>query len=328
MGSHDLPYAALPTRDPQPLDVARLRADAGRQELVAMVARHTGERLEGSMTTAVAGLHLHRMTCYAGPLHSIQNPILSVIAQGAKRLLVGDDAYEYDPFHYLVSSVDLPVVGKVRMESSAAPYLGLRLDLDVEEIGALIRDQNLPPPGPGEASRGVHVHPLGSSLLDAVLRLVRLLDTPADIPILAPLVKREILYRLLVDGQGLALRQTALQDSHAQRIARSIHQMRTCYDQPLRVEDMARTVHMSVSSFHHHFKAVTAMSPLQFQKQLRLQEARRLIFMGDGDVAVVARQVGYESPSQFSREYSRLFGGPPMRDKRRWLSEPAHAARG
>ncbi|OZI38016.1 AraC family transcriptional regulator [Bordetella genomosp. 10] len=321
MGSHDLPYSALPPLDSEA--AARLREDAARQELVALVARHTGDRLEGSMPTAVPGLHLHRLMCESGPRHSIQNPILSVIAQGGKRLLVGEDVFEYDPFHYMVSSVDLPVVGKVHVASPTEPYLGLRVDLDVDEIGALIRDEHLPPPGPAEAPRGVHVHPLGASMLDAVLRLARLLDTPADIAILAPLIKREILYRLLVNGQGLALRQTALQDSHTQRIARSIHQMRQCFDQPLRVEDMARDAHMSVSSFHHHFKSVTSMSPLQFQKQLRLQEARRLIFMGDGDVAVVARQVGYESPSQFSREYSRLFGTAPMRDKRRWRMEPA-----
>ncbi|MFC4275479.1 AraC family transcriptional regulator [Achromobacter aloeverae] len=326
MGSNDLPDAAVSPFDQEA--PGRLRDDAARRELAAVLARRTGACVEGVTLTAIPGLHLYRLMCDCGPMHSIQNPILSVIAQGGKRLLVGEDVFEYDPFRYMVSSVDLPVVAEVRPASDAEPYLSLRLDLDVEEIGALIRDDHLPPPGPAEAPRGVHVHPLGGSMLDAVLRLARLLDTPADIPIVAPLIKREILYRLLVNGQGLALRQTALQDSHTQRIARSIHQMRTCYDQPLRVDHMARDAHMSVSSFHHHFKSVTAMSPLQFQKQLRLQEARRLIFMGDGDVAVVARQVGYESPSQFSREYSRLFGTAPMRDKRRWLSESARVAAG
>ncbi|ALM86579.1 AraC family transcriptional regulator [Bordetella sp. N] len=317
----DLPYQIPASRD-----TATPRDVLARQELLTLVARHAGDQLEGSVLTAVPGLHLHRLMCECGPRHTIQNPILSVIAQGGKKLLVGEDVHEYDPFHYMVSSVDLPVVGKVRVASPTEPYLGLRLDLDVEEIGALIRDEHLPPPGAGEAPRGVHVHPLGTPMLDAVLRLVRLLDTPEEIAILAPLIKREILYRLLVNGQGLALRQTALQDSHTQRIARSIEQMRNGYDQPLRVDEMARDAHMSVSSFHHHFKSVTAMSPLQFQKQLRLQEARRLIFMGDGDVAVVARQVGYESPSQFSREYSRLFGTPPMRDKRRWRTAPVPEA--
>lgn len=322
MGSNDMPIATMEAHERQPAGMAGAgAADLAREELVRLIAKWAGT-MEGSMGTAIPGLHLHRLMCECGPRHSIQNPILSVIAQGSKRLLVGDDVYEYDPWHYLVSSVDLPVVGKVAVASATEPYLGMRLDLDVEDIGALIRDENLPPPAQGEVACGVYVYPLGDTMLDSVLRLLRLLDTPVDIPILAPMIKREILYRLLMNGQGTALRQTALQDSHTQRIAKSIFQMREHFTQPLRVDDLARDVHMSVSSFHHHFKSVTSMSPLQFQKQLRLQEARRLMFMGDADVAVVARQVGYESPSQFSREYSRLFGAAPLRDKRRWLREP------
>jgi AraC-like DNA-binding protein len=300
-------------------------ADAGvsgapRRELVRLLTRLT-RNLEGSMSTAVPGLHLHRITCPGGPHHSLQLPIFAVIAQGSKRLLVGNEVYDYDPLHYLVSSVDLPVSAKVAVGSATEPYLGLRLDLDVEEIDALIRDVDPPPSLQGEAARGLYVNRLDAPLLDGVLRLLRLLETPADIPILAPMVKREIMYRLLVNGQGAALRQLVLKDSHTHRIARAIRLLREHYARPLRVQDLARQAHMSPSSFHHHFKAVTAMSPLQFQKQLRLQEARRLMFMSDADVAVVAHQVGYESPSQFSREYSRLFGSAPLRDKRRWLSD-------
>lgn len=302
------------------IDDADILFDAPRRELVCLLTRLTGT-LEGSMATAVPGLYLHRITCPSGPHHALQLPIFGVIAQGSKRLLVGDQVYDYDPLHYMVSSVDLPVSGKVAVGSPTEPYLGLRLDLDVQAIGALIRDVDPLPAPTVEAPRGLYVNRLGDTLLDGVLRLLRLLETPADIPVLAPMVKREIFYRLLVNGQGAVLRQLVQKDSHTQRVARAIRLLREHYVRPLRVEDLARQAHMSVSSFHHHFKAVTAMSPLQFQKQLRLQEARRLMFTSDADVAVVAHQVGYESPSQFSREYSRLFGSAPLRDKRRWMRD-------
>ena len=284
---------------------------------VALLERFTGE-VEGTIETAVPGLSLHRIVNPGGPKPGIQTPALGLIAQGSKRVMVGDDVYVYDPFHYLVSSVDLPVIGQVTVANETQPYLGARLDLDVDAITELIRDENLPPAAHADATRGLFVNRLGSSMLEAVLRLLRLLDTPEDIPILAPLVKREILYRLLMNGQGARLRQIALQDSQTQRIAKAILLLRQHFDQPLRVEAIARDVHMSVSSLHHHFKAVTAMSPLQYQKQLRLQEARRLMLLDVADAATAAHRVGYESASQFSREYSRLFGAPPLRDTRRW----------
>jgi AraC-like DNA-binding protein len=293
--------------------------DSARRELVGLLDRLTSEQ-EGTMETAVPGLGVHRLMRPGGPRHLIQTPAFCVIAQGSKHLMVADELYSYDPLHYLVSSIDLPVVAQVTAANATEPYLGLRLDVDVEEIGELIRNNALPPPTPSYASRGLYVNPLDSTMLDAVLRLLRLLDTPDDIPILAPLIKREILYRLLMNGQGARLRQIALQDSQTQRIAKAIQLLRENFAQPLRVDVMARGVHMSVSSLHRHFKAVTAMSPLQYQKQLRLQEARRLLFMGGADVAVAAHLVGYESASQFSREYSRLFGAPPLRDKRRQSS--------
>ncbi|MFT4171873.1 MAG: AraC family transcriptional regulator [Rhodocyclaceae bacterium] len=293
-----------------------------RQSLASLVDRLTAG-IEGPLMTDVAGLTLYRIMHPSGPHHSVQTPALCLIAQGAKSVLVGDDVYEYDPLHYLVSSVDLPVVGRVRVASDGLPYLGLRLDLDVELIASLISDDHLPSAPFPEPSRGVYVHRLGTPLLDALLRLLRLLDTPADIPILAPMIKREIVYRLLTHGPGAHLRQIALHDSQANRIAKAIRLLHEHFAQPLRMESVARDVHMSVSSLHHHFKAVTAMSPLQYQKHLRLQEARRLIFTADIDVATAAARVGYESPSQFSREYSRLFGAPPLRDKRRWQDDAA-----
>lgn len=291
--------------------------DQARLDLVALLDRFT-TNTEGTRQSEVQGLHLHRISCPGGPSHGIQTPALGLIAQGTKRVMVGDEVYVYDPMHYLVSSVDLPVVGQVAIASDEQPYLGLRLDLDVEEISMLIRDESLPPATHADATRGLYVNRLGTPMLDAVLRLLRLLDTPEDIPILAPMIKREILYRLLMNGPGARLRQIALQDSQTQRIAKAILLLRENFAQPLRVEAIAKDVHMSVSSLHHHFKAVTAMSPLQYQKQLRLQEARRLMLIDMTDAATAAHRVGYESASQFSREYSRLFGAPPVRDTRRW----------
>jgi AraC-like DNA-binding protein len=301
----------------RPSPVADPNLDQARLDLVSLLDRFT-TNVEGTTRCDVQGLHLHRISCPGGPSHGIQTPALGLIAQGTKRVMVGDDVYMYDPMHYLVSSVDLPVMGQVAVASDNEPYLGLRLDLDVEEISALIRDESLPPATHADATRGLYVNRLGTPMLDAVLRLLRLLDTPEDIPILAPMIKREILYRLLMNGPGARLRQIALQDSQTQRIAKAILLLRENFAQPLRVEAIARDVHMSVSSLHHHFKAVTAMSPLQYQKQLRLQEARRLMLIDMTDAATAAHKVGYESASQFSREYSRLFGAPPVRDTRRW----------
>ena len=252
------------------LDIAY---EPARHELLCTLERMTGT-LEGSLDTPIEGLFLHRLSQPTGAKPGLQKAALAVIAQGSKRLFIGDETYEYDPFHYLISSVDLPVVAKVSVASPTLPYLGLRLDLNAEEITELISDENLPPLLPAEASRALCVNPLGGTLLDVVLRLLRLLDAPRDIPILAPMIKRELLYRLLMNGQGVVLRQTVLQDSQLNRVAKAIRILRDNYAQPLRVEEIARDVHMSVSSLHHHFKQATAMSPLQYQKHLRLQEAR------------------------------------------------------
>jgi AraC-like DNA-binding protein len=216
----------------------------------------------------------------------------------------------------------------VRLTSENEPYLGVRLELAIDEIGELIGDEKLPAKANAPASRGMYVNRIAMPVLEPVLRLLRLVETPEDVPIMAPLIKREIMYRLLVNGEGARLRQIALQDSHTQRIAKAISALRVNYAQSLRIEDMARAVHMSVSSFHHHFKAVTAMSPLQYQKQLRLQEARRQMLMTGVDVASAAHSVGYESPSQFAREYGRMFGAPPLRDKQRWLGEAGNDSMG
>jgi AraC-like DNA-binding protein len=307
--------------DAAPHDAEAERFESMRRELLELIERYT-VGVEGVLETAVDGLGVYRITNPGGPKHAVQKPMFAVIAQGSKQLFVGDEVVDYDPMHYLVASVDMPVVGRVMIRSPEEPYLGLRLDLDIREIGDLIGDENLPQDiSRDSASRGLYVDRLDCALLDAVLRLLRLHQRPRDIAILAPMVRREILYRLLMNGQGALLRQTVLQDSQMNRVAKAIRLMRDGYTQPLRVDDIARDVHMSVSSLHHHFKQVTAMSPLQYQKNLRLQEARRLILTADMSVALAAHTVGYESSSQFSREYSRLFGAPPLRDKRRWQEE-------
>jgi len=217
-------------------------------------------------------------------------------------------------------SVDLPLIGQVIDATPSNPYLAMRLNFEPSQIGDIVMEANLPPQT--EASEysqsrfgnAVQISPLNSSLLDAVIRLLQLLETPHEIPIMLPLIRREILYRLLIGEQGNRLRQIALSSSQTHRIAKAIDWLKHNYTESLRIEDVARVAHMSPSGFHHHFKAVTAMTPLQYQKQLRLQEARRLMLGEDIDAATVSHRVGYESPSQFSREYSRLFGAPPLRD--------------
>ena len=322
--SDETPDTATVLAMPMPLEP---ELDAAREELVQLI-RHITRGQDGTVDCAVPGLQVHCISKPDGPKHGFATPALGLIAQGSKRVIVGDDIYVYDPMNYLVTSVDLPVCGQVCVTSEKEPYLGVRLELAVDEIGDLIGDEKLPAKANAPASRGMYVNRIAMPVLEPVLRLLRLLDTPEDIPIMAPLIKREIMYRLLVNGEGARLRQIALHDSHTQRIAKAISALRTNYAQSLRVEDMARAVHMSVSSFHHHFKAVTAMSPLQYQKQLRLQEARRQMLIAGTDVASAAHNVGYESPSQFAREYGRMFGAPPLRDKRRWLGEAGNDALG
>lgn len=288
--------------------------DLARAELVFRLERIAGS-LEGSMETAISGLSVHRQSNFQGSKPSLQTPAFALIAQGAKRLLVGEETYEYDQFNYMVSSVDLPVIAKVAVPSVGQPFLGMRLNVQAEDVRALIDDETLAPALSLEATRGLYISRLDGTLLDVVLRLLRLLDAPTDIPILAPMIKREILYRLLRNGQGGLLRQSVLQGSQINRVAKAITFIRENFVHPLRVEELAREVHMSVSTLHHHFKSVTAMSPLQYQKHVRLLEARRLLVSKDMSVALAAHAVGYESTSQFSREYSRLFGMPPLRDK-------------
>ena len=229
-------------------------------------------------------------------------------------MLLGDDTYVLDVHHFLITSVDLPTVVQIIKASQEKPYLGLILKLDRREISQLMVDSNLPPPRAQQSSRGMAIGEVTLPLLTAFQRLIDLLAEPKDIPILAPIIQREIVYRLLVGDQGARLRHMASAGSQSQQVARAIDWLKSNFTQPLRIEDLATQVNMSTSTFHHHFRALTAMSPLQYQKWLRLNEARRLMLIERLDAATAAFQVGYESPSQFSREYSRLYGAPPLRN--------------
>lgn len=291
-------------------------------ELTALMERFTGRR-DGEHPTAIAPLVLYRASASSAPVHNIYGATLCLIAQGRKHVYLMEERYPYDPAHYLLASVDLPVVGQVVEATPRVPYLGLRLDLDPSQISALILEAGLPGAAKGVApSRGIAVSRLEPVLLAVVVRLLRLLETPQDARVLAPMAIREILYHLLRGEQGERLRQIAADNTQTQRIARAIRYLKQNYAQPFRIEDVAREAYMSPSGLHHHFKAVTAMSPLQYQKTLRLQEARRLMLIEALDAATAGYRVGYDSPSQFSREYRRLFGAPPLRDVARLRSLP------
>ncbi len=264
--------------------------------------------------TAIRGLILARRIEPSKPVSIMYEPRVCVIAQGAKRVQLGDDAYVYDAHHFLLTSVDLPTFVQVIKASPEMPYLGLVLNIDQREISQLMVDSNLPPPSPQQSSRGMATGEVTVPLLAAFQRLIDLLDEPKDVSILAPIIEREIFYRLLVGDQGARLRQIASAGSQSNQIARAIDWLKGNFTKPLRIDELAAQVNMNTSTFHHHFRQVTAMSPLQYQKWLRLNEARRLMLAEKQDATTAAFQVGYESPSQFSREYSRLFGAPPLRD--------------
>jgi AraC-like DNA-binding protein len=245
-----------------------------------------------------------------------------VIAQGSKEIRLGDQCYRYDPAHYLITTAALPIASRVIEASPEQPYLGLVLRLDPTLVSSVLVEAGQLAPQRQFAVQAVDVSLLDADLLDAVVRLVRLVDSPTNARFLMPLVMREIIYRLLMGAQGGRLRQLAALGGATHRIVEAIARLRKDFDQPLRIDDIAREIGMSVSGFHHHFKAVTAMSPLQFQKQMRLQEARRLMLAQGFDAASAGYQVGYNEASHFNREYKKLFGAPPIRDvERLWEAD-------
>jgi AraC-like DNA-binding protein len=285
-----------------------------RDELVGRIARAIRE---DGIVEPLDGLRLRRASAPTELGHGSSYPSFCVVAQGSKEIRLGDRHYRYDPAHYLIATAALPIASRVAEASEERPYLGIVLRLDPSLVGSVMVEAGHPAPRSQSAVTAINVSPLEVGLLDAVVRLVRLLDSPADARFLASLVKREIVYRLLMGEQGDRVRHIAALGGDTNRIAKAIEWLRKDFDQPFRIEDFARELGMSVSGFHHHFKEVTAMSPLQFQKQLRLQEARRLMLGEEFDAASAGYRVGYEDASHFSREYKRLFGAPPMRDVER-----------
>lgn len=285
---------------------------AARTAVAEGIARWTeGGEMEA---TPIPGLSLFQRHEPTEPACGVYEPSICLVVQGAKRVLLGDDIYVYDADHYLITSVHLPTIVRVVEASREKPYLGLRLTFDLREVSRLMADSNLPAPPAQQSSRGMATGAVTPPLLDAFKRLIDLLADERDIPILAPVIQREIIYRLLVGDQGARLRQIAVAGSQSHQIAQVLEWLKGHFADPLRVDDLAAQAGMSASTFHHHFRSMTALSPLQYQKQLRLQEARRLMLTDHLDAGTAAFQVGYESPSQFSREYSRHFGAPPSRD--------------
>jgi AraC-like DNA-binding protein len=287
------------------------RLEQDREELTAIVARLALS--QGVHETHWPALTLFRADVPGAPTCAMYEPGLGLALQGAKQILLGQHPFVHEPASYLVTSVDVPVSSQVLRASPDEPCLCLTFRLDLQRIRELLPE--VEPARAGSASSpGLSLTPLDAGLLDPLLRLARLLDAPRDLAVLGPLIERELLYRLLTGEQGARLAQIATSGSQGHQVSRAIDWLRRHYDEPLRIEELAGRVNMSASSLHHHFRAITAMSPLQYQKQLRLHEARRLLLAGQCDVATAAHRVGYESPSQFSREYSRQFGAPPLRD--------------
>ncbi|EJG1031863.1 AraC family transcriptional regulator [Vibrio parahaemolyticus] len=281
------------------------------QKLAKLIDRWTGD---ANQYDTPSGLRFSRWTTPTPPTSYTHNPSICLIAQGRKRVLLGEESFIYDANHFLISSVDLPIIANIIEASEEQPYLGLIMELDLTEISQLIVDSELAFTQSKEAQKGIAVGELSESLLDAFVRLAELLDEGQNIKILAPIIKREIFYRLLMSEQGTRLHQIVTAGSHSHQIAKAIDWLKNNFVKPLSVGDLASYTGMSKSSFYTHFRSMTSMTPLQFQKKLRLSEARRLMLTENLDAMAATFKVGYESPSQFSREYSRLFGAPPSKD--------------
>ena len=280
-------------------------------ELASLIEANT--RIDGTFPTPIPGLHLSRYSSRTQPGQGVVRcPTLAIVAQGSKQLSLGDEIFTYAPGFCLVVSLDLPVSGRVTSASKAKPFLGMHMDLDIKQIPSLrtsgkIQRANKP-------DRGVFLSRMTPELLDPVLRLLRLLGKPEDSAVLAPLLHREILYRLWRSERGEQLERMAQSDGNASGVVKAVLWLKENFDKPFSIKLIAQETNMSPSGLHHHFKTLTNMTPLEYQKHLRLQEARRLMLVEALDASAAAYHVGYASRSQFSREYSRLFGAPPLRD--------------
>jgi len=281
--------------------------------LAGLIERYA--ETDGTHATAIPRLSLVRSSRPTEPFHGVAEPALCLVAQGRKMALLGNQVFEYDRTRYLLISADLPLVGHVAEASPERPYLCVRLGLNRKLLSAMMLEMTNEARAPAAGTPpGLMLTPVAPELVDAVTRLVALLERPDDIAILAPLTEREIFYRLLTGEQSAQARHIALSDGRLAQVNRAIGWIRQNFTAPFRIETVCAEAGMSASSLHQHFRAVTAMSPLQYQKRIRLQEARRLILAEGKDAAQAGFSVGYESPSQFSREYARLFGAPPVRD--------------
>ncbi|MGI8787741.1 MAG: AraC family transcriptional regulator [Pyrinomonadaceae bacterium] len=289
----------------------RQRRQNSREELIERMTRAV---TEDKVIEVFPGIHLGRSSKLTEKLHSVFTPAFCVIAQGSKQVLLGDEVFRYDSGNYLISTVDLPIVSHVAEASVEKPYLSFRINLDTALVASVMMESGIEPKKGAANVKAMDVSSIDADLLDAIVRLARLLDVPNEMQILAPLIIREIIYRLLTGNQGSRLGHLIAASGDTRRISRAVAQLRENMDRPLKIENIARELGMSVSGFHHHFKSVTAMSPLQFQKQIRLQEARRLMLGEDLDAANAGFRVGYDDPSYFSRDYKKLFGAPPQRD--------------
>lgn len=299
------------------------RFQADQRELAERIAQ--AQPIEGRIE-AQAGLYLNRFSVAGSLSYSVLEPSFCVIAQGSKDVLVGGERLRYDQANYLIATMGLPAVGQVVEATPERPYLGFRLVLDPGVVmSVMLETDAVDPQHESGGIRAIAVSPLDVALLDATLRLVRLLEEPSDYQALAPLIEREIVYRLLKGAQGARLRHLTTFGGRGHRMARAVEMLRRSFTQQLRIGDLASELNMSVSGFHAHFKAATAMTPLQFQKELRLQEARRRMLSEEKGAAEAGFEVGYDDASHFNRDYKRHFGEPPLRDIQR-LKESATAS--
>ena len=284
-----------------------------RHAILDYIDRLAGDA-EGRFETPVKALSVSRVSQPVMPRHMIYRPTICIVVQGAKQIMVGDRMFDYREMQSLVVTFEVPALGQITEASKEAPYIGLNIDFDVAILREVMEAMEEPPRPAGEGAAGVFVQDFDGVLADCVLRLVKLTETPKAIPVLYPAIMREICYWLLTGPNGREVCKLALPGSHARRMTDAINLLRDNFTAPMRIEQLAAAARMSPSSFHQHFKDMTAMTPLQYQKNLRLLEARRLMVADGASVASAAYQVGYESASQFSREYSRTFGTPPKRD--------------
>jgi AraC-like DNA-binding protein len=287
------------------------RIKNSREELIEQMLR----TVPGNEVVEIfPGLFIARSSQMTQQCHSVFKPAFCVIAQGSKQVLLNDEVFRYDSGHYLISTIDLPIISHIAEASEEKPYLSVRLNLDAHIVAAVMMESGIENKKSDAGVKAMDVSRIDSEMLDAVVRLVRLAGSPDEINILAPLIIREIIFRLLKGEQGARLGHLLHSEGDTRRISKAVERLRQNIDQPLKIENIARDLGMSVSGFHHHFKSVTAMSPLQFQKQIRLQEARRLMLGENLDAANAGFRVGYDDPSYFSRDYKKLFGAPPQRD--------------